>query len=650
MTETETEKPEESQDEKLKNRILNALKKNKPKMKEFSNERIKANNYFYGEPDGKEVEGRSKVISRDVFEVILWQLTDMVRIFLSGQRVAEVSPQGADDIKKAKLMEEKINFDFLKSNPGFKILVQFFMDALLHRLGVVKWFWCREYKYKSHKYYNISQGAYNDLLNEKIGSLDNVNKLEPKHIIDKVEQVEAGGLSNKGVLVEPTYNIFCREKIRKSYPKAVNVPLEEISFNIDMKDRTDPEGVIVHQMRVHKRRLKEYGFDEDDADNEVREFENANAEIQSRFADLGGLGFITDDKDSGFVFLNECYIYDFDESGIPIPKIAYILGNKIGKIQDNEYGAPNFAFITPIILAHRLVGLSTFNTVSDIQEVQTAFLRMILDNGYYQNNGVSIINQYRVDMSAASEGVRPGLKLTMLYDADPNTCIANLPAKPLPAQIVNVHTKIMPEARAGRTGVNRFMQGMDTRSLINRTAGGVNTQMAASQGPRELIARGFAETGVKDIFQGFSDMNIDFLDMEQAMLINKEWVLLAKEDRYNTNPTSGEKVLVAQGIAGNYDITIDVGIGVGTKQDIFNRLMGMLDRYGAIVKTVGPEISQQIFTIEQFKNGLREGWELSGFKDTNRFVLPENIGGVNGNGTGVIPENRERLPIQTIVG
>jgi hypothetical protein len=255
-------------------------------------------------------------------------------------------------------MQEKLNFDFKKLNTGFKILFQFFQDALLHKVGTVKYFWKREYKYKFHKYYGITQSELNYMKSQVIAGLDDPKKTVPLHIFDKEELVDEGGIDMTGMLIEPTYNARCRERIRMSYPVAVNVPPEEISFNIDMKDRSDPDGVIIHRIKIHKRKLKDYGFTEDDISEEVAAFDSGFTEKESRFADLGGLGFVTDDKDSDFVYLNECYLYDFDEEGNPIPKIVPIIGRKTGKIQDNEYGVPNFAFITPFIISHRMVGPS----------------------------------------------------------------------------------------------------------------------------------------------------------------------------------------------------------------------------------------------------------------------------------------------------
>ena len=54
--------------------------------------------------------------------------------------------------------------------------------------------------------------------------------------------------------------------------------------------------------------------------------------------------------------------------------------------------------------------------------------------------------------------------------------------------------------REVRTGVTKYNQGLDSDTL-NKTATGINTIMNQTQMRSELIARIFAETGVKDLFR-----------------------------------------------------------------------------------------------------------------------------------------------------
>jgi len=56
--------------------------------------------------------------------------------------------------------------------------------------------------------------------------------------------------------------------------------------------------------------------------------------------------------------------------------------------------------------------------------------------------------------------------------------------------------------QAKRTGVSDSQQGLSADVLQNVTATAVATMSAASNGKLELIARIFAETGVKSLFKG----------------------------------------------------------------------------------------------------------------------------------------------------
>ena len=585
--------------EKLKNRALDAYKKYKTSMKTLSDNRNTATEYYMGEPRGDEVEGRSEVVSRDLFEIVESQMPSFMRIFYGGQRVVEVNPQGADDEEKAKLMEEKINYDFQKLNNGFKILYQFFKDALLYKIGVVKYKWDKNPKWKSHEYENITESYIQDLTNGVLGN---------PHIIDEKILVKEGGLSVEGIPIESTYNIKCREKIKQSKPIFTNIPLNELVFNIDMKNVEDIDGVIIHRIKIHKRKLKEYGFNEEDVNNTIDKFDD-RTELQSRFQDLGGLQFIIDDKKSDFVYLNECYLYDFDENGEPIPKIVHIVGDQTGKIEVNKYGRPPVCIITPTIISHRLIGMSTFDGAKDIQDVSTGFLRIMLDSGYYQNSPVTVWNPFRVE--TIPEERFPGLKVVMSEDGDPRTVMATMPSAPLAPEIPDIYKNVMPKIKGRRFGVSDFTQGLDPKALATRTSGGISQLMTSSQQPMELIARCFAETGVRDLFIADMQMNIDFYDAETNIKINDKWAMITPES-----------------INGLFDISIDVGIGTGSKDMIFNQLINMLNVYGNVAGAVqDPNILLTMFTPENIKNILEAAWEMLGFKNAKgRFTANERTG------------------------
>jgi hypothetical protein len=128
--------------------------------------------------------------------------------------------------------------------------------------------------------------------------------------------------------------------------------------------------------------------------------------------------------------------------------------------------------------------------------------------------------------------------------------------------------------------------------------------MGAAQQRIELIARLFAETGVKDLMQAFVDMNLEYFDAEVNIRINDKWATVNPDD-----------------IDGKYDISIDVGVGTGSNEIKINQLMQMLQT-GAPLGEVG------VTTPENLYNHMATIYELMGFKNTDKYVTdPSKAGG-----------------------
>ena len=108
---------------------------------ELADQRKKALDYYYGEPFGNEVDGRSEVVIRDVADTVEWLLPSLVKVFLSGDEIVSFSPQGMEDEEGAKQATEYVSYIFMRDNPGFTILYDLFKDGLLQKNGYVKVYW-----------------------------------------------------------------------------------------------------------------------------------------------------------------------------------------------------------------------------------------------------------------------------------------------------------------------------------------------------------------------------------------------------------------------------------------------------------------------------------------------------------------------------
>lgn len=585
----------------LKDRALSSLKRWNSDMEFLQRERAKIMSYYQAEELGNEVEGRSKVVMSDVSDTIESIMPSIMRIFYGGKNIMDIRPVGVEDELKAKLMEEKVNFDIQKGLNGFKLIYSFVKDALMMKTGVVKYYWHTGTAKKRKSFKNLDPFQFQAIIaNPKYEIIE----IEAKIIGLDGKITEINGVKSEIPVFSGesvTYDVETYKVKRISKPMAEPVPPEEFLFDLRCRELKE----CAHKKRVHKSELKKYGVSQDEIDSVTEELRENTDLINERFRDLGGVGFITDDKDSEFVFLYELYLEEYNEDGECLPKIVRMFnGEIIGETEDNPYGRPPFAVMSPIIMTHRVCGKSLAELVMEIQKLRTSLVRYILDSIYFSTNGSHVVNPYRIDVDTMMSGNRPGGIVLTKYDIDPTSAIMPLSTQPLSQSILKMLEYVEGPIRENRTGVTRYNQGLDAKSL-NRTATGISQIMSASQQRIELIARVFAETGIRDLYQAFVDMNIEFFDVETAIKINEQWVTIKPED-----------------LDGEYDVSIDIGSSTGTKEMAYQQKVQMLQMYQGIAGTLGP-LAQQLFTIENVKNIIRTMWEDLGYRNVDMYVAPD---------------------------
>jgi len=139
---------------------------------EVSSQRERAMKYFYGEPFGNEEDGRSQVVVTDVQDTLMWMMPSLMRIFTAGDRVVKFVPEGPEDEDVAEQATKYVNHVFYRQNNGFQRLYNFFFDALLQKVGVVKHYWDVSTKTSSESYENLTDNEFNALLADPELELD----------------------------------------------------------------------------------------------------------------------------------------------------------------------------------------------------------------------------------------------------------------------------------------------------------------------------------------------------------------------------------------------------------------------------------------------------------------------------------------------
>ncbi|NDB61723.1 hypothetical protein EB001_25270 [bacterium] len=158
----------------------------------------------------------------------------------------------------------------------------------------------------------------------------------------------------------------------------------------------------------------------------------------------------------------------------------------------------------------------------------------------------------------------------------------------------------MDSMKEKRTGVTAYNQGLDANTL-NKTATGVQQIMNASQQRIELVARTFAETGVKELFKLVHHLVRTTLTKPDIIRLRNKWV--------EVDPREWKA---------RKDLSISVGLGAGNKDQ-------QLMHLNTILQAQKEAIQIGITSPEKIYNALAKLTQNAGFKNPDEFwINPAN--------------------------
>lgn len=506
---------------------------------ELAEQRRTALAYYYGEPFGNEVEGRSTVVSRDVADTIEWIMPTLMKIFTATDEVVRFEPQGPEDEAGAKQATDYVNYIFGRQNNGFVALYSFFKDALLQKNGFLKVYWEEYSETETETYENLSDDEFMMVMQAVQALQDEGTEVELKE-----HEVENGFHSLK-YKVTTKHGKLCVDP----------VPPEEVLISRRASWDLQKARFVAHRSRKTVSELNEMGFNTDEI-GESDDSENTLENIQRFKDEQGSLYQTRDDVDPTMreIWVTEAYpMVDYDGDGIAERRMVTVVSGKIleykkGGSANVEIDRVPLVTCTPILMPHKLIGLSIADLVMDLQLIKSTVFRQVLDNMYLTNNSRMMVLDGMANIDDLLT-VRPGgIVRVKAFDA----------VKPLQAPSLGAPAfqllEYIDTIRENRTGVTRYNQGLDADSL-NKTATGISTIYNASQQRIELIARIFAETGVKDLFWSILALVQKHSSKQQMMRLNNTWTPIDPREWKN-----------------KFDMSVSVGLGTGSHSQ---QLQGM---------------------------------------------------------------------------
>jgi hypothetical protein len=559
---------------------------------EISAQQSKAMEYFYGEPFGNEEDGRSQVVITDVQDTLMWMMPSLMRIFTGGDSVVRFVPEGPEDEEVAEQATKYVNHVFYKQNNGFMILYNMFLDALMQKVGIVKHYWEEVEKTTSESYQNLTEQEFSML--EQDENLEIVEHEETTSVRE-VQNPETGEIEE---VEESSHDVTFARTDMSGKVTVENVPPEEFLINRGAKTLEDAR-FICHRSHKSKSDLIKMGYDPDIVEELPSYSSSADAITTSQEYMARHSYDATDtypnqsgEESETEVEINESYMkLDIDGSGVSVLHKICHSGGEILDLEPIDY-IP-FSTVCPIPIPHKFYGLSVAETVEDIQLVRSTLTRNLLDNMYLANNGRFQIVEGQVNVDDLLTN-RPG---GIVRTRSPNalTPIQTPALQPAAFQMLTYWEDI----KSGRTGVNPQTQGLSADVLKSHvTQGAANAALTNSQGRLELIARVFADTGVRNLFKSIYNLIQRYEDREKLVRLNNAY--------HAIDPSSWREDL---------DVDIEVGIGYGD-QDI--RLQN-LNNYAMLMEKVAQQ-TQGIVQPNNIYNLMREVADEMGIKNVDKFV------------------------------
>lgn len=561
---------------------------------EIAPQRRLATKFYRGDNFGNEEEGRSQVVMTEVRDTILAMMPSLLRVFTASEKPVEFSPRKAEDVPMAEQATDYVSYIFNIDNPGFSIMHSWLKDALTTKLGVVKWYTATTYDVRENSYSGLDQAQ--------------INVLQTDSTVSSLEAVQTGEGEPDPMtgLPSPLFDVFVRRQIEHKRQVVECVPPEEFIIARNARD-LDSADYVGHRSLKTMSELVEMGYDRDEIEqngNTSSSFD-LNDEAQTRNPGLreflGGTSETSDPAMRRYLYVESYIRIDKDGDGVAELRRVCTLGEASYILHDEVAEDVRFAVICPDPEPHMVIGSSIADQVMDLQLIKSNIVRNTLDSlaqtihprTAYVEGAVNTDDLMNVETGGLVRVTQPGMIQEL------GSTFVGQQAMPILAYIDDI--------KASRTGMSKASQGLDADVLQSTTKAAVTATMSAAQERLEMVARIFAETGVRRLFRGLLKEIIRHQDRVRVVRLRNSWVPV--------DPRAWDA---------DMDVVVNVGLGTGSIEQKVQTLMAVLAQQKEILQTLGP--NNPIVSIKQMRNTIAQILELQGVKDATRYfneITPE---------------------------
>lgn len=440
-----------------------------------------------GAPYGNEVEGKSKIVSKDIKKQREWMIPSITDPFLSTSDVIKCNPVTYEDAKAARQNELLLNTQF-----------------------------CRKFNR-----YNFIMKATKVLVTEGSVVIQTGWDYEEEEVEAEVEVVNTDENGREFVDTEISMQI----NVIRNQPTAVVCRNEDIFIDPTCMDDMEKCQFVIHRYESSLNALKQDGRYENLDKVEAAQY-NLTNDPQYLREDQTYFEF-KDKPRKKFVVHEYWGNYDIDGDGIAEPIVCAWVGNTLIRLESNPYPdkKPPFVIVPFSAVPFHMFGEALAETIGDNQKIKTAITRGMVDNMAKSNNAVVATRKGALDPVNRKKFLKgenfefngtPGDFWQGSYNQLPSSAF----------DMLNLQNNEI----ESQTGVKSFSGGISGNAL-GSTATGARGALDATATRRLNLVRNMSENMIKPIMRKWMAYNAEFLEEEEVIRItNDEYVPIRRDD------------------------------------------------------------------------------------------------------------------------
>lgn len=513
---------------------------------------------YHGMPYGNEVEGRSKIVSREIKKFSEWQISSSLDPFISTPDIIKCIPLNPESRQSAVAAEHILNIQFCNQLNRFNFLSKALKVLDVDGTLVVKTGW--EY----------AEEEVEHLIEEQVPVMPIPENFDPSMLEDNQEQpLMDPSMMQQGMDPMQQMQGIPQDQMPMPQMEIRKVPVRELMVTVNRPTAVvcrnedifiDPTALgdfnnaqfIIHRFATDLSTLKLDG-----------RYKNLDMVIPTETGSDGEYlrweSFTFMDEPRKKVIVYEYWgNYDINDDGIVEPIVCAWVGNTIIRFEENPMPDKKPPFIIVPFLPHpfKFYGEPNGETLGYIQKTKTAILRGTIDSIAKSNNGQVAIKKGALDDVNKRKMLRGD---NFEYNGTPNDIFTGT-FTPIPQSSFSLLDYITREGE-GLTGIGSYgvQQSVDGTKSNNATA-----KVLDAGNLRKLhIVRNIAENLIKPLLRKWLSYDAKLLGETTIRMAGGDFQLVRPDDLYGD---------------------IDINLAISTSEDNAVRAQEL----SFLLQTIGP--------------------------------------------------------------